>query len=338
MARKMKRCSAVAWFTCACVAIATPVQATAQATETVLHSFDPRPKGANPGYALLRDAAGNLYGTASGGRRGAGVVYKLNARGSETVLHAFTGGADGGDPVAGVIGDSEGNLYGTTGGGGTANAGVVFKVDATTRQETVLYSFTGGADGNYPFGGVVRDAAGNLYGTTLYGGSAKYGVVYKVNPAGQDTVLYSFTGTADGSYPQGNLALDSAGNLYGTTTYGVFKLDPAGSLNVLYTFVFSGLGGGNLQGVIRDSAGNLYGTIASGGSANAGEVFKVDSSGQETDLYQFTGSLDGYLPNASLILDAAGNLYGTTRYGGSPGAGKGGPVGLAARGETPLPV
>jgi uncharacterized repeat protein (TIGR03803 family) len=125
MARKIRKCSAVAWFTWACAPYAMPVQARAQAAETVLHSFDPVPKGAYPGYALLRDGAGNLYGTASGGRRGGGVVYKVNTPGNETVLYAFTGGVDGGGPLSGVIDDSAGNLYGTA-GGGTANAGLVF--------------------------------------------------------------------------------------------------------------------------------------------------------------------------------------------------------------------
>ena len=147
-----------------------------------------------------------------------GVVYKLDRGGHETVLYTFGGGADGGNPYAGVIPDSAGNLYGTT-YGGAAGAGVVFKVN-TASQETVLYSFTGGADGWAPNAGVISDSAGNLYGTTVNGGTAGRGVVYKLDTAGQETVLYSFRGGADGAFPFAGVIRDSAGNLYGTTYVG----------------------------------------------------------------------------------------------------------------------
>jgi uncharacterized repeat protein (TIGR03803 family) len=156
-------------------------------------------------------------------------VFKVNPSGVQTVLHSFQGGTDGGTPKAGVIRDSAGNLYGTTfsggatgatGGIGGAGCGVVFKVSATGR-ETVLHTFAGGTDGCNPFAGVVRDSAGNLYGTTSYGGASVgtgAGVVFKVTATGQETVLYSFTGGADGAYPVGGVIFDSAGNLYGTTS------------------------------------------------------------------------------------------------------------------------
>jgi len=245
------------------------------ATETVLHSFASPPKGASSCAGLIRDSAGNLYGTTiSGGAAGVGVVFKLSAAGHESVLYSFTGGADGSQPYAGVIRDSAGNLYGTTLLGGAAGTGVVFKVN-TSGQETVLYSFTGGADGGYPQAGVIRDSAGNLYGTTASGGTSSRGVVYKVNTSGQETVLYSFTGGADGSTPE--------------------------------------------SGVIRDSAGNLYGTTVSGGTSFQGVVYKVNTSGQETVLYNFTGGVDGSNPQAGVIRDSAGDLYGTTTYGGTAG-------------------
>ena len=148
------------------------------------------------------------------------------------MLFRSTGGADGGYPVAGVIRDSAGNLYGTTYYGGTANAGVVYKLD-TTGHETVLYTFTGGADGGFPWSGVIRGSAGNLYGTTLGGGRAGAGVVYKLDSTGHETVLYTFTGGADGGFPYAGVIRDSAGNLFGTTSAGgkrstgvVFKLTP----------------------------------------------------------------------------------------------------------------
>ena len=155
-----------------------------------------------PYGGLIRDSKGNLYGTTNGGgASGAGVVFKVDTSGNETVLYSFTGGADGGYPLAGVIRDSAGNLYGTTNGGGASGAGVVFKVD-TSGNETVLYSFTGGADGGFPLWVVLaRDSAGNLYGTTAGGGASGAGVVFKVDTSGNETVLYSFTGGADGGNP-----------------------------------------------------------------------------------------------------------------------------------------
>jgi uncharacterized repeat protein (TIGR03803 family) len=160
-------------------------------------------------------------------------VFKVDTFGNETVLYSFTGGSDGGYPLAGVIRDSKGNLYGTTNGGGASGAGVVFKVD-TFGNETVLYSFTGGSDGGYPLWVVlVRDSAGNLYGTTNGGGASGAGVVFKVNAAGNETVLHSFTGGADGGNPYAGVILGPEGNLYGTTAFGgetnagvVFEIKP----------------------------------------------------------------------------------------------------------------
>jgi len=297
----------------------------------VLHAFASPPKGATPYSGVIRDSAGNLYGTTeNGGIVGLGVVYTLDATGHQKVLYSFTGGADGGGPRAGVIRDSDGNLYGTTYGGGTANLGVVYKLD-TAGQETVLHSFTSGTDGANPLAGVISDSAGNLYGTTYGGGTGGAGVVYKLDTAGQETVLYSFAGGADGSSPWAGVTRDSAGNLYGTTSGGgiggvygggvVFKVDTAGRETVLYSFTGGADGSGPFAGVIRDAAGNLYGTTSYGGAANAGVVYQLDTSGQETVLYGFTGKADGKKPEAGLIRDSAGNLYGTTQEGGIGNAG-----------------
>jgi uncharacterized repeat protein (TIGR03803 family) len=331
------------WFACALAAIAiAPLQAQT-ATETVLHNFASPPKGANPYAGVIRDSAGNLYGTTtSGGSAGAGVVYKLDAAGRETVLYSFAGGTDGRYPTAGVISDSAGNLYGTTVNGGTGDAcvggcGVVFKLD-TAGQETVLHTFTGGADGGEPYAGVIQDPEGNLYGTTSGGGAADVGVVFEVDTAGQQTVLYNFCSLpscADGAAPMAGLIRDSAGNLYGTASglYGVFgagvvfKVNTAGDETVLYSFT-GGADGGSpyASGVVRDSAGNLYGTTEEGGTEGAGVVFKVNTAGQETVLYNFcslANCADGAAPYAGVILDSAGDLYGTT---GSPLTGYAGVV------------
>jgi len=201
-------------------------------------------------------------------------------------------------PQSGVIADTRGNLYGTTSTGVVANAGVVYKVDSTGRQ-TALYSFTGGADGGNPNAGVVRDPEGNLYGTTCCGGTAGAGVVYKVDTSGKETVLYSFTGGADGSDPVG-VILDSAGDLYGATWSGgsanaglLYKLDTAGNETVLYDFTGGADGANPRPSLIRDSAGNLYGTAAGGGAEHDGVVFKLNTTGHLIVLHNFRGGTDG---------------------------------------------
>jgi uncharacterized repeat protein (TIGR03803 family) len=213
--------------------------------ETVLHTFTGGADGSDSLGALILDGVGNLYGTTFLGGRGCpdgcGVVYRMNKTGNETVLYRFAGPLDGQDPHAGVIRDAAGNLYGTTTNGGAHGWGAVFKLD-TTGKETVLHSFTGGSDGGRSRGsGVVRDAAGNLYGTTFSGGTGSCpdrgygvgcGVVFKVNKAGRESVLHQFTGT-DGANPRAGLLRDAAGSLYGTTPNGgvygfgeVFKIAP----------------------------------------------------------------------------------------------------------------
>jgi uncharacterized repeat protein (TIGR03803 family) len=254
--------------------------------ETVLYTFTGGADGATPYGGLVQDQEGNLYGTtfyggdlSCGSRGGCGVVFKLDPGGKYTVLYSFTGGADGGLPYAGVIQDKKGDLYGTASGGGISNAGVVFKVDPTSK-ETVLYTFSGGADGSSPLASLVRDQDGNLYGTASRGGISNAGVVFKVDPTGKETVLHAFIGVADGATPYGGLVQDQKGNLYGTT--------------------FIGGGGGGYRCSVD----------------GCGVVFKLDPAGKETVLYTFTGGADGGLPHAGVIQDKKGNLYGTTSYGG----------------------
>jgi uncharacterized repeat protein (TIGR03803 family) len=244
-----------------------------------------------------------------------------------TVLHTFAGApTDGANSASSLISDAGGNLYGTTYAGGATNQGAVFEW-ASAGPETLLYSFTGGADGGGPEAGLVFGSTGNLYGTTYFGGAYGYGVVFELSPGSPWTekVLYNFTGATDGAYPQSTLISDSSGNLYGTTVSGgsgagvVFVLLP-GSPNwtevVLYAFSGAGDGGNPAAGLVRDAAGNLFGTTEYGGASGDGVVFKLDTSLHETTLYSFTGGADGANPQATLALDAAGNLYGTTPYGG----------------------
>jgi uncharacterized repeat protein (TIGR03803 family) len=195
----------------------------------VLYSFGNNGGGFLPfGGSLLRDSAGNLYGTTLGG----GTVFKLDTSGTLTVLHEFQGNGDGIEPTGTLTSDPAGNLYGATFYGGAFNFGTIFKID-TTDTETLLHSFSAtNGDGVVPGGGLIRDHAGNLYGTTNSGGSMYLGTVFKLDPNGTETILHSFSGT-DGSVPDLGLVRDSKGNFYGTTQYGgkygggvVFKIIP----------------------------------------------------------------------------------------------------------------
>jgi len=299
--------------------------------ETVLHSFgNGMGDGSSPFAGLVRDSSGNLYGTTySGGASGYGTVFMLDTTGKETILHSFAGGADGNSPIYGsLVRDGSGNLYGTTKLGGASGVGTVFKV-TKTGKETVLYSFTNGLDGGYPFGGLVRDSSGNLYGTTYSGGASSVGTVFKVTKTGTETVLYNFAGGADGEYPYAGLVRDTSGNLYGTTSEGghsnvgtVFKVTPTGHETVLYSFAGGKDGANPFAGLVRDTKGNLYGTTEAGGASGVGTVFELTATGKETVLHTFTaGKTDGANPFGGLVRDAAGNLYGTTFVGGAFGHG-----------------
>jgi uncharacterized repeat protein (TIGR03803 family) len=310
--------------------------------ETVLYAFTGGADGGVPEAGLILDPAGNLYGTASiAGSRLYGVVFKLDPTGKETVLYNFSGHSDGRDPNGGVIRDEKGNLCGATVEGGALRAGVVFKLDSSGR-ETVLHSFGGNNDGAYPYAGLIRDAEGNLYGTTAAGGKAGCfmdqgcGTVFKIDAQGKETVLYRFGSRAnDGANPYGALIRDTRGNLYGTTFSGgiidgcqygcgtVFKVSASGKETVLYRFT-GAQGCFPNGGLVRDAAGNLYGTTLAGGHANCpdnystcGTIFRLDPSGKETTLHAFANSTDGANPFDSLILDSEGNLYGTASGGGN---------------------
>ena len=251
-----------------------------------------------------------------------------------TVLYKFSGGGDGAYPAGGVVRDAQGNLYGTASYGGSFGYGVVFKLDAAGK-ETVLHNFTG-EDGLWPSSGLVRDAEGNFYGTTFYGGTAEggkcrhgCGTVFKLDNTGKESVLYAFTGGADGRNPSGGLVRDAAGNLYGTTSTGgelscrsyqpgcgvVFEVDKNGKETVLHAFTNTD-GDYPVSGLIRDKAGNLYGVTYDGGLSDKGVVFKVGPGGTTTVLHSFLGTTDGGNPSGRLLRDAAGNLFGVTSVGG----------------------
>jgi len=250
--------------------------------------------------------------------------------------------------------DWAGNLYGITFAGGDLSCstptnppgcGTLYKLD-TKGNLTVLYTFTGEADGAFPNDYLTLDWAGNIYGVTLYGGNPAYcsgngcGTVFKLDKKGKLTTLHTFTGLTDGSFANGSLVLDVWGNLYGTTSSGgsstcnggagcgvVFKLTTAGKYSVLHTFTGAPDGAGPPMGLMGDLFGNLYGVTEYGGNSadctwgapnppGCGTVFKLDKKGNLTLLYTFTGLADGAYPGSGLTMDWAGSLYGNTLYGG----------------------
>jgi uncharacterized repeat protein (TIGR03803 family) len=269
-------------------------------SESVLYNFTGSDDGFGPGGGVTFDKAGNLYGTTpDGGSYGVGVVYQLspnNGQWQQTVIHAFTGGSDGAVGSLGLLLlDAAGNLYGVTELGGDYGAGVVFKLSPAggTWKFTTLYAFRGLPDAGFPYGGLIADAAGRLYGTTYFGGTNGMGAVFELGPgpnalAGwKDNVLYSFQGGTDASLPTSTLAFDKAGNLYGTSSTGgnpscdcgtIFKLAPSAggwSESVLHSFGSAGDGSYPYYGMTPDGTGNYFGTTAAGGAQGQGVVFEI---------------------------------------------------------------
>src|SRR6266446_1689823 len=303
----------------------TVFKTTSTGTTTVLHSFSGTPDGSTPYGALAIDASGNLYGTTIiGGTSNNGTVFKTTSTGTTTLLHNFAGNPDGSRPYGGLVRDSSGNLYSTTSQGGSSNLGTVFKT-TSAGTTTVLHSFVGTPDGSGPYGGLVVDSSGNLYGTTVIGGTSNNGTVFKTTSTGTTTLLHNFAGNPDGSRPYGGLVRDSSGNLYSTTSQGgssnlgtVFKTTSTGTTTVLHNFAGNPDGSSPYyDGLVRDSSGNLYGTTTQGGSSNLGTVFKTTSAGTTTVLHSFVGTPDGSGPYGGLVVDSSGNLYGTTVIGGT---------------------
>jgi uncharacterized repeat protein (TIGR03803 family) len=292
------------------VTLTCGIEASAEAKETVLYNFACGTDGCGPQGSLVRDSAGNLYGTTAqggdlscsdGNGFGCGTVFELspNPDGSwtESVLYAFKGGSDGALPFGGVTLDSAGDLYGTTGRGGvgrgggycSSGCGIAFKLTHSNNgwTESVLYSFLAYPDGNSPQAGLVFDKAGNLYGTTQQGGSGcpnqGCGAVFELSPSGggwSESILYSFNDFPDGGFPVGKLAFDSAGNLYGATHQGGVYYCPQ---------IFDG----------------------------CGTAFMLTPSAvgwTKRTIWNFTGGDDGAQPNGVIIHNSA--LYGTTSSGG----------------------
>jgi uncharacterized repeat protein (TIGR03803 family) len=334
--------------------LGTVFRMTAAGSEALLYSFAGYPAdGAVPEAGLVQAGNGDFYGTTYiGGTSNVGTVFAITPAGSESMIHAFSGTpGDGSNPRATLVSGRDGNFYGTTRTGGSGVAGnpdgngTVFGI-SPEGAESVLYSFAGpSGDGATPLGNLVQGGDGSFYGIAGIGGADGFGIVFKVNSAGAESVLYSFAGrNGDGSYPLAGLVLGGDGNFYGTTSDGgtvvsgaqagsgtVFRISPEGAETVLYRFGGSTGGpsqpdpGGDGQHpdgtLVRAHDGNFYGITSAGGVYGEGTVFKITPAGVETVIYSFTASSgDGAAPN-SLILGSDGNLYGTTSEGGVNGQG-----------------
>jgi uncharacterized repeat protein (TIGR03803 family) len=329
----------------------------------VIYTFAGGADGGIPEGALTIDRAGNLYGTTSESQRGPGTVFELSPRGSGwilTPLYGFSGGSDGGWPVAGVVFGPDGTLYGTTLGGGVLRGcpgngyqgcGTVFNLRPRPRActsalcpwtETVLYAFGGGSDGWNPWDEVTFDQAGNLYGTTYYGGTGDCyggcGTVFKLTHSGGQwtkMTLYGFAAGSDGADPIAGVTFDSAGNLYGATTGGgsgtcsggcgtIFELTLSNggwTEQILYSFP-SNSDNYPTGSLIFDSTGKLYGTTEDGPAGSAGTAFELTSAnGNWTfgTVYNLPGN--GVGPFDGFVMDSTGNLYGSSQNGGAYGLG-----------------
>ena len=335
-----------------------------------LHQFTGGMDGSNPFAAFAPDSAGNLYGTAGAGGsgtctddnlQGCGTAFKLAKRnGNFTMdpLYSFRGGSDGEFPLRPMTIGPNGSLYGTTVGGGegtcsfdgSTGCGIAFnltpgptfpKTPFTPWDEKILYRFTGAGDGGSPFTTLLFDSSGNMYGTTVFGGTSNLGTVFKLTSTGggnyTESVIYSFAGGMDGENPYDGLIADTAGNYYGTTANGggstncsagcgtVFELSPNGSgwtEKILYRFQGPTDGENPNAGLVMDSAGNLYGNTWQGGPGGGGTVYKLTNSGgnwTETTIYSVPNA--GYAVGR-LVKDSAGNLYNALQGGGGFGEGQ----------------
>ena len=332
-------------------------QVYADGRATVLHTFTGGADGSYPDGSLTADAAGNLYGTTqTGGTFGAGTAFELspdsNGHWEFTVLHEFTGGTDGGNPLGGLVFDTEGNAFLTASSGGANGLGLVLELSppadpapGAAWHETELYSFQGGSDGAIPFGNVIFDASGNLYGTTSIGGHshinclAGCGTIYQLSRTASgrvhETVLHRFLDAFnEGAEPRTGLIFGGDGNLYGTTYYGgdpscasngcgtVFELTQTseGKLHFETLLAFNGSNGAFPRaGVTFSGTGTLFGAASNGGALNDGTVFSMTNasgSWKFGNLYSFDG-LNGLEPSGTLALDSEGNLYGTAYEGGA---------------------
>jgi uncharacterized repeat protein (TIGR03803 family) len=307
---------------------------TPQGNFALLHDFAGT-DGAAPIGALIQAADTNLYGaTLGGGSNNEGTVFQITTNGVLTSLYSFTNGTDGARPFASLVQATNGKLYGTTMGSEyqmPRSVGSIFQI-TTEGALTTLYTFPGGSDGATPYAAMVLGTNGNLYGTTLDGGTNGDGTAFEMTLDGNFMLLHSFTGLADGAMPYGALVQGSDGNFYGTdgdnygqlplrtgvAAYGtVFKMTPAGSVTVLHAFTNGIDGALPRAGLVEGLDGNFYGTSEMGGANGQGTIFRITPEGVLTNLHTFTGGSDGGNPWAALVQASDTNFYGTASSGGA---------------------
>lgn len=354
----MRLHAALRCFLTALVAVLVWVSAAfAGVHERVLYAFHGSGDGSYPANRLIADRQGNLYGTAVlGGAFGDGCVFKLT-RGSdgswtETLLYSFSG-PDGRSPDSSLLLDAAGNLYGTTAAGGSYDGGIAYELSPSSSlpwTETILHNFGNGTDGSDPQAELIFDAAGNLYGTTQFGGTGSGfengGTVYRLSQTASgwtETQLYSFPGSysgPDGDLPAGSVVMDTAGNLYGVAQAGgqfghgaVYQLAPNGDGTYTESIIYSfNTTTGDLPNstLVMDSKGNMYGTTLFGGNTKlcngegCGTVFKLkknaDHSWTESVLHELNRT-DGWETAGPIAFDSLGNLYAAATAGGINGGG-----------------
>ena len=308
------------------------------------------PTASQPRARIVFGPDGHPYGTTWNGSANPGGVFDLIVPlticktvacfWKENVLYSFAGPPnDGSNPGPGdLVWDAQGNIYGTTSQGGAQEEGTVYQMTKSGNNwtEAPIYDFSG-SDGDTPYGGVILDSNGNVYGTTFLGGDRGYGTVFQLTFLGEwiDFPVYNFQNNTDGAQPTAGLIFDSLGNLYGTTSDGgangggtVFELSPVGqSWKFTLLYSFTGQQGSNCgprASLVMDGAGNLYGTTVCDGANNLGAVFELTPSGNTwnySSLHDFTGGNDGAYPMSNVTIDASGNLYGTAFAGGSQNLG-----------------
>ncbi len=322
------------------VSLTVSTGAAVAGSESILHSFGAAGDGSEPMAGLILGPDGNYYGTTEqGGVNGVGTVYRLTPAGVETVIYSFGASAqDGTYPSAGLVLGADGNFYGTTSSGGalfSANGsfgGTVFKI-TPAGVETILYTFGASLnDGYNTAAGLIQGTDGNFYGTNTAGGANNFGTLFKLTPAGVETVLHSFFATlTDGYDPTGSLIEGADGNLYGLTEAGgatngagggtLYSVTPAGVESILYVFGIAANDGSVPTGVVQGGDGNFYGVCKDGGANGNGTLFKVTPAGIEAILYSFGGSAGDGVQPASIIVGSDGNFYGATGAGGTGGDG-----------------
>ena len=318
-------------------------------TETTIHTFAGGAYSEYPNGGLVFDSSGNAYGTASGGGAGYGTIYELTPSQSgwiANILYEFDD-VSGAYPAGPLVFDRAGNLYGTASYGGNmagicqgSGCGTVFELKRVSSgwRFVVLYTFSGDDDGAHP-NSIIFDESGNLYGTTFSGGNLGYGTAFELSPSTErwtESTVYTFAGSNDGANPVSGLTLGATGIFYGTTLFGgahncganncgtVYKLRKTSSgWKEIILHSFNGSDGSSPFAGLFLRLGTLYGTTSTGGAFNQGTAFSLTQRNYtfiETVLCSFNGT-NGTSPVSGMVPDSAGNLYGTTVYGGSNGYG-----------------